>query len=109
MPGGAELTMRVAIIGAGLQMRRRAPVIRASRDDTLVVIAGTTLEPAGFEQYHCAWSRDWRSAVKRDDIDIVIVCTPPHKHAEITIAAFENGKHVLCEKTLCSTLAEARA
>lgn len=102
--------MRVAVIGAGLQMRRRAPVIGNSRDDTLVVVAGTTAAPPpGFDQYRCEWSEDWQSTVARNDIDAVVVCTPPHNHAEITIAALSTGKHVLCEKPLCRSLAEAEA
>jgi predicted dehydrogenase len=102
--------MRVAIVGAGLQTRRRAPVIVASRDDQLIEIAGTAEgPPLGFEQYRCGWSVDWRQTVARSDIDAVVVCTPPHNHADITIAALASGKHVLCEKPLCRTLTEAEA
>jgi predicted dehydrogenase len=53
------------------------------------------------------WSTDWREVVARDDIDLVDVCTPGDSHAEIAIAALEAGKHVLCEKPLANTVAEA--
>jgi predicted dehydrogenase len=53
------------------------------------------------------WSTDWRELVARDDIDVVDVCTPGDSHAEIAIAALEAGKHVLCEKPLGNTVAEA--
>ena len=46
---------------------------------------------------------------RRKDVDAVLVCTPPHLHSEISIAAMENGKHVLCEKPLCRTMSEADA
>jgi predicted dehydrogenase len=52
---------------------------------------------------------DWREVIARDDIDIVDVVTPGDTHAEIAIAALEAGKHVLCEKPLANTVAEAEA
>jgi len=52
---------------------------------------------------------DWRVLVARDDIDIVDICTPGDSHAEIAIAALEAGKHVLCEKPLANSVAEASA
>ncbi len=50
---------------------------------------------------------DWRQVIERDDIQIVDICTPGHLHAEIAIAALDAGKHVLVEKPLANTLAEA--
>lgn len=41
--------------------------------------------------------------------DIVVVAPPPHLHAPIVLRAFESGAHVLCEKPLAMTVAEARA
>lgn len=52
---------------------------------------------------------DWRALVARDDVHLVDVCTPGDSHAEIAIAALEAGKHVLCEKPLANTVAEAEA
>ncbi|BCW44803.1 Gfo/Idh/MocA family oxidoreductase [Arthrobacter sp. StoSoilB5] len=52
---------------------------------------------------------DWRSVLERDDIHIVDICVPGWMHAEIAIAALEAGKHVLVEKPLANTLAEAEA
>jgi predicted dehydrogenase len=52
---------------------------------------------------------DWRTVLDRDDIHIIDVCAPGWMHAEIAIAAFEAGKHVLLEKPLANTLAEAEA
>jgi predicted dehydrogenase len=103
--------MRVAFIGAGLQTRRRAPVVQQSPDDVLVEIVGHEHAPAGglAGQLGCDWGTDWRRTVERKDIDAVVVTTPPHVHAEISIAALESGKHVLCEKPLCRTLEEAQA
>ncbi|MDT0436060.1 MULTISPECIES: Gfo/Idh/MocA family protein [Streptomyces] len=52
---------------------------------------------------------DWRRLVARDDIDLVDICTPGDSHAEIALAALAAGKHVLCEKPLANTVAEAEA
>ena len=54
-------------------------------------------------------STDWRSVLARDDIQVVDICAPGFLHAEIAIAALEAGKHVLLEKPLANTLAEAEA
>jgi len=56
-----------------------------------------------------AWETDWKRLVQRDDVDLVDVCTPGSSHAEISIAALEAGRHVLCEKPLANTVGEARA
>lgn len=103
--------MRVAIIGAGLQCGRRAPVIKESRGDQLVAIASLHLDHARnmADRFGCEASADWHQVVAREDIDVVVVCTPPHVHAEIGIAAMRHGKHVLCEKPLTRTLVESEA
>jgi predicted dehydrogenase len=54
-------------------------------------------------------STDWRAVLDRDDIDIVDICAPGWMHAEIAIAALAAGKHVLVEKPLANTLAEAES
>ena len=55
-----------------------------------------------------AHATDWREVVARDDLDLIDICTPGDTHAEIALAALAAGKHVLCEKPLANTVAEAR-
>ncbi len=52
---------------------------------------------------------DWTRLLVREDVDLVDICTPGDTHAEIAVAALEAGKHVLCEKPLANSVAEAEA
>ena len=52
---------------------------------------------------------DWRPLIARDDVQLVDIVAPGDTHAPIAIAALRAGKHVLCEKPLANTLAEAEA
>jgi predicted dehydrogenase len=54
-----------------------------------------------------SFETDWRRLIERPDIELVDVCAPGSSHCEIAIAALRAGKHVLCEKPLANTLAEA--
>ena len=54
-------------------------------------------------------STDWKAVVRRKDIDLVDVATTGNTHKEMVLAAAAAGKHILCEKPLANTLAEARA
>lgn len=58
----------------------------------------------GWESYET----DYHPLLARKDIDLIDVSTPGYNHKEIVIAALEAGKHVLCEKPLANTLAEAQ-
>jgi predicted dehydrogenase len=76
--------------------------VLAGRDATRVAEAAGKL---GWD----ATETDWRRVLERDDVGLVDVCTPGDTHAEIAIAALDAGKHVLCEKPLANTVAEAEA
>jgi predicted dehydrogenase len=52
--------------------------------------------------------RDWRRLLDAKDFDAVLVSTPDHNHAVISIAAMQLGKHVYCEKPLAHSIWEAR-
>lgn len=78
----------------------------------LRVVCGRDAEAAGDLARRFGWESvetDWRAAIARDDVDIVDICTPGDTHAEIALAAFAAGKHVLCEKPLANSVDEATA
>ncbi|MCC6727734.1 MAG: Gfo/Idh/MocA family oxidoreductase [Chthonomonadales bacterium] len=61
-------------------------------------------EKYGWQEY----ATRWEDVVSRPDIDLVDVATNNNVHAEMAIAAAKAGKHVLCEKPLATSLADAR-
>ncbi len=76
----------------------------------LTVVVGRDAAAAEAAATRFGWSSsatDWRAVVASDDIDVVDVCTPGDSHAEIAIAALAAGKHVICEKPLANTVADA--
>ena len=81
---------------------RPALTVLAGRDQAKVTAAADKL---GWRETET----DWRRLLERDDVGLVDVCTPGDTHAEIAIAALEAGKHVLCEKPLANSPAEAEA
>jgi predicted dehydrogenase len=54
-----------------------------------------------------SYETDYRRLIERDDVGLVDVVTPGNTHREIVLAALEAKKHVICEKPLANTLAEA--
>jgi len=76
----------------------------------MTVVAGRNGPAVKAAAHKLGWSdydTDWRRVLDRDDVDLVDICTPGDSHAEIAIAALAAGKHVLCEKPLANTVAEA--
>jgi predicted dehydrogenase len=101
--------MNVGIVGAGRQGWRRARALESFLDDRLVAVADRDAAAAQrlAEAYAAATYNDWRALIDRAGVDTVLVCTPPDSHAEIAIAALERGRHVLVEKPLARSVAEA--
>ncbi|WP_344923567.1 Gfo/Idh/MocA family oxidoreductase, partial [Streptosporangium oxazolinicum] len=78
----------------------------------MAALCGRSAETTAAAAEQMGWAAvetDWRKLIARDDVQIVDICTPGDSHAEIAIAALEAGKHVVCEKPLANTVAEAEA
>ena len=111
--------LRVAMIGQGFmgvahsQAWRVAPrFFDLPLHPLMAVLVGRDAVRAAVAAGKLGWessSADWREVVARPDIDLIDICSPGDSHAEIAIAALAAGKHVLCEKPLANTVAEAEA
>src|SRR5262245_62910881 len=102
--------VRVGLIGSGFITDLHAAAFQLVPDAEVAAVASKTPGkakrfahergiPRAFESY--------RDLLAVKDIDVITVAVPNDLHAEFTIAAAQTGKHVICEKPLCRTLAEA--
>jgi predicted dehydrogenase len=104
--------IRVGVLGAGAWARgAHLPGYRRDPRCRVVAIADTELDRAR----QAARDFDIPDAVanpgelvRRDDIDVIDVCTPSHTHFELAWSALEAGKHVLCEKPVAYDFRDTR-
>jgi predicted dehydrogenase len=78
----------------------------------LTAVCGRSAERVSAAAERYGWDShetDWRVLVERPDIDVVDICTPGDSHAAIALAALAAGKHVVCEKPLANSVAQAEA
>lgn len=101
--------LRVGLIGFGLAGRYfHAPLIRAAGMRLRAVV--TSRVDAVRETFPEATVLDsWEALLARGDIDLVVIATPNHLHADQAKAALYAGRHVVVDKPLSATSMEAHA
>ncbi|MDT5045934.1 MAG: hypothetical protein QOG75_1787, partial [Mycobacterium sp.] len=105
------MTLRVGIIGVGWGSHVQVPGFRAADGFEPVALCARTperLERVAGKLSIPDTSTDWESFVTRDDLDVISVATPTVLHRDITLAALDAGKAVLCEKPLAGDVDAAR-
>jgi predicted dehydrogenase len=111
MAAGSRL--RIGVLGAG-RWAEMAHVPGWQRDPRCEVVVicdpeGDLARDFATEFGIPEHSNDWQAVVARDDIDVIDVCTPSRTHFELSWAALEVGKHVLCEKPVAYDFRQTRA
>jgi predicted dehydrogenase len=104
------MTIHIGLIGCGGISRAHARGYLAHPDLARVTAVADVADAAAAEraaQLDATAYRDYRDLLADDAVDAVDICLPHHLHANAIVAAAEAGKHVLCEKPLCLTTAEA--
>jgi len=111
--------LRVGMIGYGFMGKVHSHAFRSvnpffpdAPQVEMTVICGRDAAALESARQTFGWREaetDWKKVVARPDIDIIDICTAGDTHAEIAQAALAAGKHVICEKPLANSVAEAEA
>ena len=103
--------IRIGILGAA-KIAPPALIDPARLRDDCEVVAVAARDTARAREYAAEHTipdiaDSYEALVAREDIDLIYNALPPHRHADLTIAALEAGKAVLCEKPFAMNAAEA--
>ncbi len=105
-------TVRIGLIGAGGYTKSRMlPGFQNAANCEVTTVANHRRENA--EKVAAQFNipnvmDDWRQVIESSDVDAVLIGTPPSTHLEMTLAALEAGKHVLCQTRIATTADDAR-
>lgn len=102
--------LRVGVLGVGFGSVVHIPAFQSEGWDVRAIWSRRTERAREAADKHGTGKvhEDWREIVARDDIDAIAVATPPAAHLEMTRAALEAGKHVLCEKPFALDVGQAK-
>ena len=101
----------VGFIGTGFARNTQAPAFSICEGAELLAVCSGRMEnaqrvAAEFNiKYVC---ENYEQLLALEDVSLVVVSAPPYLHHQITMAALEAGKHVICEKPMAMNAAEAR-
>jgi predicted dehydrogenase len=102
--------VRMGIVGSGHMGRTYAHCLVDHNEGVrLVAITGGSRAPKLAKDFEVDYVPDYDALIQRDDVDAVLLATPHQVHAEQTISAAEQGKHVLVEKPMMTNVADCDA
>jgi dTDP-4-amino-4,6-dideoxygalactose transaminase/predicted dehydrogenase len=101
--------VRFGVIGLGVMGQEHGRVISAI--PLLKLVAATDIQPRTgrqiAEELHCKWFDSAEEMINSGEVDAVVIATPHWQHGDLAIKALRAGLHVLCEKPLTVTVAQA--
>ncbi len=107
----SSLPIKVGVVGAGNNTRvKHIPGLQAIEGVEIVSVCNRSRESSQqvADIFHIPKVyEDWRELVAAEDINAIVIGTWPYMHCEVTCAALEAGKHVMCEARMAMNAAEA--
>lgn len=103
------MALRLAVLGAGIIAKTFMEAAPDVADLAVVAICDINEEAARAlaQPLDIAWVTDYRAVLADDSIQAVYIALPHHLHEAATVAAAQAGKHILLEKPMANSLAEA--
>lgn len=103
--------LKFALIGTGGIAQTYAQAFQQSNCCQLTAVADLNQDSAKAfaEPFGARSFSDYKTLNENTELDAVIIATPPNTHPEIAMYFMQKGVHVLCEKPLCLSVAEAKA
>ena len=103
------MTIGIGILGSGFMGRTWAEVAaNHARGTRLVAVAGGRRAPALAGDYGVPLEQGFDALLARPDVDAVVITTPPDGHGDEGVRAAAAGRHMLVEKPMANTVADAR-
>ena len=105
------MTLNVAILGAGIGREHLAAYLKLPNLFNVLYLVDLDIDRAKqvVGNHSIDVIDDVDLAISDADVDLIDICLPPHLHVPVALQALKGGKNVICEKPLCTSLAEADA
>ncbi len=103
--------INIALVGCGRISQEHMGVFAKIENVKIKAVSDTTLEKAKStaEQYSCSAYTDYKKMINSENLNAIVICTPPNTHSKISIFAMSRNLHVLCEKPFALNKAEAES